>query len=83
MGTIFLTGYTRLTLMYILFLIAIMLVYYKDAFLIITKKAKACILYFFIITLANLPFIFSILYPLQTQEKDYFSGVSNYSLSSK
>lgn len=78
LGTIFLTSYTRFMLIYILFLIVLVLFYHKEIWQLWTRKTMRCIVFVMGLFLLNLPFIFSVVYPLFSWEHKYFSGVSNY-----
>lgn len=82
-GSIFLTSYTRFTLIYPLFLLFWVMIYYKDVRKLLIEKTKKCFIAVVILLLVNLPFITTIFYPIYSGEKDYFSGVGNYASSFK
>lgn len=83
LGTIALTSYTRFMLIYIIFLTIVGLFYYRDVRALWINKTRQCIIFVLFLFFANLPFVFSILYPHYSWENNYFSGVSNYASAFK
>lgn len=78
LGTIFLTSYTRFMLIYIIFLSILALFYYREVWQLWIKQTTKCIMFVLALFFMNLPFIFSVIYPIFSGEHKYFSGVSNY-----
>lgn len=77
-GTIFLTSYTRFMLIYILFFIVVFAFYFADIWKVLVKQTWRCIVFGLSLFLINLPFIFSVIYPIFSGQHEYFGGVSNY-----
>ncbi len=77
-GTIFLTSYTRFMLIYILFFVVIALFHFKELWTLLIKHTRRCIWLIVAVFFINIPFIFSVIYPIVSEENKYFGGVGSY-----
>lgn len=78
LGTIFLTSYTRFMLIYILLFVIIALLHFTSLWKLWIEQTRRCIWFVLALFFINIPFVFSVIYPISSGENKYFGGVSNY-----